>query len=223
MLAKYRAAALWGALFAFAAMGTAHAQQNIVGVGVAYFSNHSTAPDFSGPFTPPGGNLNVGDATTVGVSFTHYFDDHWAAAFLFGIPPRIDTDGRGTLAPLGKISTVTANAPAFLAEYFFLPPKSAYQPYVGLGVNYTNFSDTSASQSLENSLGGPTSIKLQNSAGIAGQIGVKVPISDSWLLDFNLVAADVRSRESATTGFITRTTTIDFNPIVYTVSIGYRF
>jgi outer membrane protein len=223
MFAKHRAAALLGVFFAFGALGTAQAQQNIVAVGAAYFQNHSTAPDFSGPFTPPGGNLNVGDATTLGVSYTYMLDDHWAGAFLFGIPPKIDTEGRGTLAPLGRISTVTANAPALFAEYFFLAPTSAYQPYVGLGVNFTNFSDAQASQSLSNALGGPTTIKLQNSAGVAGQVGVKIPITDHWLIDMNLVAADVRSRETSTTGFITRSTTIDFNPIVYTISVGYRF
>jgi outer membrane protein len=223
MMAKYRAAALLGAVLAFGLVSAASAQQqDIVGASAAYLSNHSSAPDISGPFTPPGGNLDVGDATTLELSYVHKFDDHWGFAFLFGIPPKIDTKGEGTLQPLGRISTVTVNTPTFLAQYYFTPYQN-FQPYIGLGINFTNFSDANASPSLNEALGGPTSIKLQNSVGVAGQIGVRYPLSEHWAIDAHLVAADVRSRETSTTGYITRSTTIDFNPIVYSVGVQYSF
>jgi len=223
MMAKYRAAALFGAFVAVGVVSAAEAQQqDIVGAGYAYLSNHSSAPDITGPFTPPGGNLDVGDASTLELNYVHKFTDHWGVSFLFGIPPKIDTKGEGTLSQLGRISTVTVNTPTFLAQYYFTPIQG-FEPYLGLGLNFTNFSDAQASPSLNEALGGPTSIKLQNSTGVAGQLGVRYPLNDHWSIDAHIVAADVRSRETSTTGFITRSTTIDFNPVVYTISVGYRF
>ncbi len=222
-MAKHCAAALiGGALLALGISSAAQAQENIIGANFAYLSNHSSSPDITGPFTPPGGNLDVGDATTLELNLIHKFDEHWGVAFLFGIPPKVDTDGRGSLQGLGKISTVTVNTPTLLAQYYF-GNYSGFEPYMGLGINFTNFSDAHASSSLQEALGGPTSIKLQNSTGVAGQIGVRYPLSQHWMIDAHIVAADVRSREDATTGFITRSTVIDFNPIVYSVGVAYRF
>ena len=222
MIASFRAAALVSAFLAFGLTSAAQAQENLIGFSVADLTNHSSASDIQGPFTPPGGNLDVGNATTLELSFVHKFDEHWGAAFLFGIPPKIDTDGRGSLQGLGRISTVTVNTPTFLAQYYFTPVQG-FEPYMGLGLNFTNFSDAHASDSLTEALGGPTTIKLQNSTGIAGQIGVRYPLTQHWLLDAHILAADVRSKETSTTGFITRSTTIDFNPIVYSFGISYRF
>ncbi len=222
MIASYRAAALLGAFLAFGLTSAAQAQENIVGFSVAELTNHSSSPDIQGPFTPPGGNLDVGDATTLELSLVHKFDEHWGAAFLLGVPPKVDTDGRGSLQGLGRISTVTVNSPTFLAQYYFTPIQG-FEPYMGLGINFTNFSDAHASDSLTNALGGPTSIKLQNSTGVAGQLGVRYALSQHWLLDAHIVAADVRSKETSTTGYITRSTTIDFNPVVYSFGIAYRF
>jgi outer membrane protein len=222
-MAKYRAAALIGGAFlALGLSSAALAQENIIGASYAYLTNHSSSPDITGPFTPAGGNLDVGNASTLELNFIHKFDEHWGVAFLFGIPPKIDTDGRGTLQGLGKISTVTVNTPTLLGQYYF-SNYSGFEPYVGLGINFTNFSDAHASDSLQEALGGPTSIKIQNSTGVAGQIGVRYPLSAHWMLDAHIVAADVRAREDTTTGFITRSTTIDFNPIVYSFGVAYRF
>ena len=211
------------AIGALSAAAPAFAQEDIVQVGGVFFDIHSSATDAQGPLTPPGANLKVGNATTLGFTYLHMFDDHFGGAFLLGVPPTNDVDGKGALAPLGKISSVKSESPTFMAEYFFNQKNDTWRPYVGAGINFTKFTDAKATGSLNAALGGPTSISLENSTGLALQVGVHYNINQNWLLDANLVKADVKSKQTSTTGFIQRTQTIDFNPLVYSFNVGYRF
>lgn len=218
-----RAASAVVALTALFGSAAAVAQENIVELGYAYFDIHSSAPDITGPLTPPGANLKVGNASTLGLTFTHLFDDHWGVSFLVGIPPKNDVQGEGTLSPAGQIATVKSISPTLLAQYYFMDKDARFRPYVGAGINYTRFSDAEASSSLAATLGGPTSISLQNSSGLALQLGSRFNIDKNWLIDFSVVKADVKSMQTTTTGPIQRTTTIDFNPLVFALNVGYRF
>src|ERR1700749_2642545 len=75
---------------------------NEVRVG-AYFVQYSTkAHDLSGPFTPAGINIPVGNVTTTYLLYARHLDDNWGIELAGGIPPTAKTYGKGP-ASVGSV------------------------------------------------------------------------------------------------------------------------
>ena len=232
------AAALLGAAL-LAAAPAARADDggvNTVYVGVAYLQAHSSLPDLSGMNTPPGLNLNVGNAATLGLGFVHDFNGHWSGELALGYPPRVRTDAMGVawnavgIAPGTGITDVHLQSPTVFVNYHPFGVHHRIDPYVGLGVNYTRFTDTTALNSLQNAIG-PTQIHLSDSWGAAAHVGLQYHFDRRWSLVGSIAVADVQSDLTSTTFLrggssvvvMQGKTHINFHPIVYTVAIGYSF
>ncbi|MFZ6639926.1 OmpW/AlkL family protein [Undibacterium sp. TC4M20W] len=215
------------ALFGLACVSSAHAYENSVRAGVLNVQVHSESPDFTsnGPafLTPQPAGLVVQNATTVVFGYTRRINDHLDFDFVAGIPPEHEVTGRGTLAPYGVISKVKQRAPTFFLNYNFGAPTDAFRPFVGLGLNYTQFFDAKSTAVGNIATGGPTKIELKDSVGLAGQVGVNYHFNDRWFVSASIAAAKVKSDMTATTGSIERKTSIDFRPVVFGVALGYSF
>jgi len=214
------------ALCGLAAM-SAHAYDNTVRLGILNVQVHSESADFTsnGPtfLTPQPAGLTVANATTIMASYTRRLNDNFDLDLVMGIPPQHDVNGRGNLAPYGVISKVKQRAPTVFIDYNFGAPTNAWRPFVGLGLNYTQFFDASSTSNGNIASGGPTKIELKDSFGLAGQAGVNYKITDRWSVTASIAAAKVKSDLTATTGSIQRKTTIDFRPVVYGLCLGYSF
>ncbi|MCH8619910.1 OmpW family outer membrane protein [Undibacterium sp. TS12] len=214
------------ALFGLVAM-SAHAYDYSVHAGVLNVQVSSQSPDFTsnGPafLTPQPANLSVGNATTIAAGVTRRINDNFDLDLVLGIPPQHDVNGRGTLAPYGVIAKVKQRAPTLFVNYNFGAPTNTWRPFVGLGVNYTQFFDATSTASGDIATGGPTKIELKDSYGLAGQAGVNYKIDERWFFNVSIAAAKVKSDMTATTGSIQRKTTIDFRPVVFGAAIGYKF
>ncbi|MFZ6870622.1 OmpW/AlkL family protein [Undibacterium sp. Di27W] len=214
------------ALFGLACF-SAHAYDNTIRAGVLNVQVHSESPDLTsnGPtfLTPQPAGLIVSNATTVVFGYTRRLNDHFDFDFVAGIPPEHEVVGRGNLAPYGVISKVKQRAPTFFINYNFGEATNAWRPFVGLGLNYTQFFDAKSTANGNIASGGPTKIDLKDSIGLAGQVGINYHINDRWSVSASIAAAKVKSDMTATTGSIERKTTIDFRPVVYGVAVGYSF
>ena len=214
------------ALLSLAAV-SAHAYDNTVRAGILNVQVHSESPDFTsnGPafLTPQPAGLTVGNATTAVFGYTRRINDNFDIDFVAGIPPEHEVKGRGTLAAYGVIAKVKQRAPTLFVNYNFGAPTNTWRPFVGLGLNYTQFFDANATASNNIATGGPTKIELKDSYGLAGQAGINYKISDRWSVSASIAAAKVKTDLKATTGSIERKTTIDFRPVVYGVAVGYSF
>jgi outer membrane protein len=206
----------------------ASAQQHSVYVGGAYIDIHSSAPPLQGgpALPPPGAQIEVDDASTVGFGYIYRFNDRWAVEAALGVPPRHKTYGRGFLEPFGEVSSVKQVAPTVFLNYHF-QPFGAVEPFVGLGINYTHFTGGRSTASGNAASGGPTRIELDDSWGAAAHAGASYRIDKNWSVVGTVAYADVKSDVTATTttnsGEVVRTTRIKFNPVVYTLSVGYSF
>ena len=90
-------------------------------------------------------------------------------------------------------------------------------------MNYTKF-DKRESTALGNQLnGGPTDIRLTDSWGLAGQVGLSYRIDERWSVTGALATARVKSRLTTTTAGVQRNIDIRFHPVVFTVHLGYTF
>lgn len=213
-------------LFALASM-SALAQDNMVRVGIVGVTVHSQSPDFTsnGPafLTPQPAGLDVGNATTVVFGYTRRITEHWDIDFAAGIPPTHKVWGRGTLAPFGVTAEVTQRAPTLFANYNFGVSADKFRPFVGLGLNYTQFFDAQSTASGNIATGGPTKISLSDSYGLAAQLGFNYKLADRWFLNGSVATAKVKTDMTATTGSIERKTTIDLRPVAFSMSLGYSF
>ena len=96
-----------------------------------------------------------------------------------------------------------------IAQYHFAPGGNL-RPYVGAGVNYTNFSDV-------NILGGAVSLD-SSSFGPVVQAGLDWAFADKWMLNVDLKKVWISTDASgAASGGV------DIDPLVYGIGVGYRF
>ncbi len=222
------AAAAWAP-----AAQAAEASPNAIYVGVAYLQDHSSSPDLSGYNTPPNHNLDVGNATTLGLGYVRDLPGPWSVELALGYPPRVRTDaagsGWGALRGAG-ITDVDVVSPTVFLNYHPLGHEGKWDPFVGLGVNYTRFTNTKALPPLTGAQG-PTQIHLSDSWGGAAHVGVVYHFTPRWELVAALAVADVKSDLTSTSyspvnpAVITSQakTRINFRPVVYTLALGYSF
>ena len=205
----------------------AHSQQNTVRAGVARITVHDKSADFTsnGPafLTPQPAGVSIGDASTLLLSYSRALDDHWDVELAVGAPRTQDLLGRGTLAPFGRFAKVQQAAPTAFLNYTFGASDSKLRPFVGIGINHTRFYDGESTDSGMLASGGPTRISLTSSTGAAGQVGLDYHFDPRWSLHASVVKLKVKSRLTATTGSIERTTEIDFRPVVAALCLGFSF
>ncbi|PKM27491.1 MAG: outer membrane protein OmpW [Gammaproteobacteria bacterium HGW-Gammaproteobacteria-13] len=121
----------------------------------------------------------------------------------------------------GKLGELKHLPPTLSVLYYPLDASSAFQPYVGAGINYTWFFDTKLSSEAEGK--GFSGLDMKDSWGLAAQVGMDYMLTDNIMLN-----AQVRYIDIDTTG----TTHIlgdkvkvdvDVDPFVYMVGLGYKF
>lgn len=221
---SFAVSALFGLV---AASAQAEVYDNTVRAGILNVQVHSESPDFSsnGPafLTPQPAGITVGNATTISAGYVRRLNDHFDLDLVMGIPPQHDVNGRGNLAPYGVTAKVKQRAPTLFVDYNFGAPTDTWRPFVGLGLNYTQFFDATSTAIGNIATGGPTKIELKDSYGLAAQAGVNYKLNDRWSVCATIAAAKVKSDMTATTGSIQRTTTINFRPVVYGIGVGYSF
>jgi len=211
------------------AASVASAQTHSVYLGGAYLDVRAQAPALAGGHAvpAPGALLEVGDASTTGFGYVYHATPQWSVEVALGIPPRHKVYGRGFLEPFGQISSVKQLPPTVFVNYHFGDILPRLSPLVGLGLNYTKFSGARSTASGDAASGGPTKITLDDSWGLAAHAGLSFMIDKNWSLVGTVAMAKVKSDMKAVTntreGDVTRTTTIDFRPIAYTLSLGYSF
>jgi outer membrane protein len=225
-------AAAAGALLALS-LSVAHADDsvpdNTVRVGLYYIHYHSSADDISGPYVPTGLNLSVEDVETLYLAYVRRLSEHFDLELAAGYPPLTKTDGRGP-ATLGSvpyngqvISTARWFAPTLLLNYKFLDDSHAWRPYIGVGVNYANFYDRRSTAAGNAAGGGPTSISLPVSVGPAATVGMAYHLQGRWSLFASYSASVVKSKLTADTAGVIRTSDISFGPRALVVAAGYAF
>ena len=213
--------------------GTAAAQFTVRG-GVTHIAPHSTATDAVGPMLPgpPSGiSLEVENQSTAFLSLAYALNPNMELELALGYPPTHDVNAK--IAPWlpphiaafngQKVAEVRQVAPTLFFNYKFGEASSQWRPFVGLGVNYTNFDKRKSTQANNDLNGGPTDIRLSDSWGLAGQVGLSYRIDERWSITGAVATARVKSKLTTTTGGVQREVDIRFHPVVFTVNVGYTF
>ena len=188
-------------LFALPNLLYAHEKGDwIVRIGPALIDPNNSSDDVEGiPNTEVGVDNNI----TLGFTIGYMVTSNIAIELLGVTPSNHDLNGREGIGVLGEIGDVDVFPPTLSLQYHF-NNDAKLQPYVGVGVNYTHFSNEDASASLETALGGSTDIDIDDSWGLAGQAGIDVVVGDSWLLNAAIWYVDIDADATLNTGAVSR-------------------
>jgi len=172
-----------------------------------------------------GSKATLDSDTQLGLNFAYMVTDHVGVELLAATPFSHDVGVKGmpgAFAGLnGKLGELKHLPPTLSVVYYPLDASSAFQPYLGAGINYTWFFDTELSSEAEDK--GFSGLDMDDSWGLAAQVGMDYMLTDSIMLN-----AQVRYIDIDTTG----TTQIlgdkvkvdvDVDPFVYMVGLGYKF
>lgn len=169
----------------------------------------------------PGSGVDADDATQLSFNLTYMMTNKWALELLASLPFTHDVNGTGSIAALGEIAEVKHLPPTLSLQYHFAP-KARVRPYIGAGLNLTLFFEEKASDSLVAALG-PTEVSLDESVGLAAQVGVDIGIKGPWFLNIDLRKIDLNTNATLNSGGVIREVDVTLDPLVLTFSIGRGF
>ena len=118
--------------------------------------------------------------------------------------------------------------PTVSAQYYPLGSGSAFQPYAGIGLNYTTFFSEKVDPGLDATLdtlnAGDSSLSLDDSWGVAFEVGFDYQLTEQLVLNAAVWKVDIETTATVShTGLEDITTDVTIDPYAYMLSIGYKF
>lgn len=107
--------------------------------------------------------------------------------------------------------------PSLYAQYYFLDKDAKARPYLGAGVNYTNFF------SEKEVLAGVSDLKLKDSWGPVFNAGVDIKLADNLYLNTAVWYAKIKTKASFKLAGKEHKVNVKLDPAVVFVGLGYRF
>lgn len=172
------------------------------------------------------GDLSVDNNTQLGLNFAYMMTDHVGIELLAATPFSHDVSVKGSPANKdslnGSLGNVKHLPPTLSLLYYPMANESKFQPYVGVGVNYTFFFDDSVSSSASNK--GFSNLSLDDSWGWAGQVGMDYFITDNITLNAQVRYIDINTDASVDLEGVGKLDVdVDIDPWVYMIGVGYKF
>jgi len=137
-------------------------------------------PDGKGKTTSStlnGMKIDAGDSVVPELELSYFFTKNWAVEAICCLT-------RNAVKADSPVNETVAHAwlfpPTVLAQYHFTD-FGAFKPYVGVGVNYTHYFDVKTDNALTN-----TTMKIDDSWGVAGQVGFDYMIDRHWGFNFDV-------------------------------------
>ena len=169
----------------------------------------TVAPDSNNLDLGPGGIIEVENGTSLTLTGTYMFTPNWAFDILAAWPFSHDIKLDGV-----KIGSTDHLPPTFSAQYHFVPD-GKFQPYVGLGVNYTTFFSEKTAGPLA-----AATLSIDDSFGLAAQLGADIELSDKWVINLDVRYLSIEADATLDGGELG---TVEINPWTYGISVGRRF
>ncbi|MDY6816051.1 MAG: OmpW family outer membrane protein [Pseudomonadota bacterium] len=185
------------------------------------------------PLLGPGvdSKVSVDSNTQLGLRATYMFTDHLGLGLLAATPFQHNINGGGDLSSDLKLGETKHLPPTLTLQYYPLASSSRFQPYAGVGVNYTTFFEEDTTSALTNAVGGAsTELELDDSVGVAVELGMDYMLSDNFGLNAALWWADINTDATVkvydangTQVAKTDEFEVELDPMVYMVGFTYKF
>lgn len=168
-----------------------------------------------------GGKATLDSDTQLGLNFAYMLTDKVGIELLAATPFSHDVDLKGLGNLDGKLGDIKHLPPTLSVVYYPLNNQSAFQPYVGAGINYTTFFDEGlSSERKENGFSG---LELDDSWGLALQVGADYMLDDRWMVNAQVRYIDIETTGKTRLAGERVKVDVDVDPFVYMVGLGYKF
>lgn len=156
--------------------------------------------------------VGVDSASSFTTNIAWMFTDHFSVEVLAAYPFEHDITLNGTNGT--KVASTKHLPPTVSVQYHFMPDRT-FKPYIGAGINYTTFFNTKTYGALAG-----TDLDLDDSFGLAGEIGADIILNDTWFLNASFRYIDIETDaklDGAKLG------TVKIDPYVYGIHVGMKF
>jgi outer membrane protein len=178
----------------------------------------------------PGGiNLeaDVEDDTQLSLIPVYMFHSNWGVELLAATPFNHDITvaGSGLKLDAGETKHLP---PTLSLQWYPRGGQNGWQPYLGLGANWTTFFDTKTSGELDGALGavlGAQRVKMEldDSFGLSAQLGIDIPLSEQWSFNAGVWWIDIDTEAKIKTDVGTVKFDVEIDPLVYNIGLAYKF
>ncbi|MBK8182690.1 MAG: outer membrane beta-barrel protein [Candidatus Competibacteraceae bacterium] len=158
----------------------------------------------------PGANIDVDNGYSFGFNVTYMATRNIGIEVLGAWPFSHDIK----LSGAGKVAETKHLPPTVTVQYHFLPD-SNIRPYAGVGFNYTIFFDEETKGALSGA-----DLDLDDSWGLAGQVGVDIDVAPNWFVNFDVHYIDIDTKAKLNGQGIG---TVEIDPWVVGINVGTRF
>jgi len=153
----------------------------IVRAGAITVDPHEDSGNVKVAGQPIDAKATLDSDTQLGLNFAYMLTDKVGLELLAATPFSHDvgTKGLGGL----KLGEIKHLPPTLSVVYYPLEKTSAFQPYVGAGINYTWFFDDKLTSEAENSDLKLRGLDMKDSWGLAAQVGMDYMLTENVMLN----------------------------------------
>ncbi|PLW67028.1 OmpW/AlkL family protein [Pseudohalioglobus lutimaris] len=169
-----------------------------------------------------GVTVDIDDDTQLSLIGTYMATERFGIELLAATPFTHDVDVQEVDLQAGE---VTHLPPTLSIQWYPRGGSSGWQPYFGLGVNYTFIYDEEVNSDLEGIVG-KADLDLDDSFGLSASAGVDIPFGDHWAFNAGIWYIDIDSTAEITlreAGNAKVKFDVDIDPWVYNIGIAYKF
>ena len=175
--------------------------------------------------------VSVDTNTQLGLRATYMMTNNLGIGLLGATPFKHDINGGGDLPGDLNLGETKHLPPTLTLQYFPMASSSAFQPFVGVGVNYTVFFEEKTSSNLDAALNVASSeLELDDSVGVAVEVGMDYMLSENFGLNAAIWWADINTDArvdvfdaNGTKLAETDEFEVEIDPMVYMVGFTYKF
>lgn len=199
----------------------------IIRLGAATVAPNEDSDRITLPTEPPTvlSGVSVDNDTQLGIIPVWMITDDWGLELLAATPFEHDVSVKGVGIKAGSITHLP---PTLSLQWYPRGGQSGWQPYFGIGLNYTLIYDEEVDAELEAALGAllgasKVDLELDDSFGLSAQAGVDIPLGEHWGINAGIWYIDIDSEATIKTDVGNVKFDVDIDPWVYNVGIAYKF
>lgn len=169
----------------------------------------------------------VGDDTQFGIIPMYMLSEKVGIELLAATPFEHDISLKGKGVNLDAASTKHL-PPTLTVQWYPRGGQEGWQPFLGIGANYTIFFDEETTKGLDGTLdavigASEVDLDLDNSFGLSAQAGVDIPFAKNWAISLAVWYIDLQTNATVSTDVGDVNFKTDINPFVYHLGIAHRF
>lgn len=176
--------------------------------------------------------LSVNNNSQLGISIDYQLNKNWTIELIAATPFSHDIQVKGSAIDGLPVGSSKHLPPTLLAQYHFDLGDSRFDPFIGLGLNYTRFFQEEVSAELVSTLealdvtaaNDKVELKLKDSVGLAMQAGVNIKLAQSWSAHLMLSKMDIETEGRVqVNGSTIQSVDVTIDPYVWMLAARYSF